>query len=365
MQEDTVGTTASSTATEGTDYKFVGWYDSLGNSVTDDVTLSYTTTGNATYYARFSPAVTQTFIRQVKTGASWSTTLDDGVGVLSAYTHKDTVGAAATSKATVGAGYRFEGWYDEHGNSVSDSMLSDGGKTISYTTTGNAAYYARFSKILVNQTFIRQIENGGSWTNTADDGIAILSAYVHSGEPGAAASSTATAKPGYQFEGWYDSMGNRVTDAVTLSYTTIGDATYYARFSRIVPAGPGGVDPGTGSGGTDPGTGDPGTGDPGTGDPGTGDPGTGDPGTEDPGTGGDDPAADVTEPETEDNPSEWGNSDHSEKTPHAEGLLPQTGDSTGILIWIVLLAASICGLAALLLTGKHQANDDRQKAKRF
>ena len=39
------------------------------------------------------------------------------------------------------------GWYDAEGKKVSDDMLKDDGKTLSYTTTGNATYYARFSKI--------------------------------------------------------------------------------------------------------------------------------------------------------------------------------------------------------------------------
>lgn len=59
---DAVGSSISSTATVGTGYKFVGWYDSEGNKVSNDMlkndgtTLSYTITGDATYYARFEDA---------------------------------------------------------------------------------------------------------------------------------------------------------------------------------------------------------------------------------------------------------------------------------------------------------------------
>ncbi|MDD6396682.1 MAG: hypothetical protein PUB37_10975, partial [Firmicutes bacterium] len=104
----------------------------------------YTTTGNATYYARFIETVTQTYVRQVKNGDNWTDTTDDSIGTLDRYTHSDVVGATASSTATAGEGYQFVGWYDADGNSVDADMLSNGGITLNYTTTGNATYYARF-----------------------------------------------------------------------------------------------------------------------------------------------------------------------------------------------------------------------------
>lgn len=50
--------------------------------------------------------------------------------------------------------------------------------------------------------------------------------------------STATAKKGYEFVGWYDSEGKKVekdklsSNGKALSYRTIGNATYYARFKK-------------------------------------------------------------------------------------------------------------------------------------
>ncbi|MGN0180547.1 MAG: prealbumin-like fold domain-containing protein, partial [Monoglobaceae bacterium] len=38
------------------------------------------------------------------------------------------------------------GWYDSDGNKVTDDMLINDGATISYTTTGDATYYARYVK---------------------------------------------------------------------------------------------------------------------------------------------------------------------------------------------------------------------------
>lgn len=241
---DAVGKPISSTATAGTGYKFVGWYDSEGNKVSDDMlinsgaTISYTTTGNATYYARFSKTVTQTYIRQVKNGDSWENTTNDTIGTLTKYSHIDVIGVDVSSKATAGKYYIFEGWYDSEGNPVSDDMLINNGATISYTTTVSATYYARFSKKIVTQTYIRQVKNGDSWTDITDDEIGTLTKYSDEGEIDNPVSSTATAKSGYRFVGWYDSEGNQVNDdmliddGATISYTTTGNATYYARFEK-------------------------------------------------------------------------------------------------------------------------------------
>ena len=253
---DVVGETASSTATAGEGYQFVGWYDASGYPVAGDmlinggVTLSYTTIGNATYYARFKivesvETVTQTYIRQVKEGENWIDTTEDSIGILNPYTHSDVVGATASSTATSREGYEFVGWYDAYGNPVASEMLSNGGITLSYTTTGDAVYYARFERIppvvTVTQTYIRQLKEGETWIETTDDTIATLDCYIHSDVVGATASSTATAREGYEFVGWYDAYGNPVAGemlsngGITLSYTTTGDAVYYACFERIPP----------------------------------------------------------------------------------------------------------------------------------
>ena len=238
-----MGTNVSSTATAGTGYEFVGWYDESGNRVTGSVTLSHTATGNTKYYARFKipdPVVyvTQTYIRQIKDGDIWKDTEDDSIATLDCYSHYDTVGNTSSSTATAGTGYEFVGWYDEAGNKVSGDMLTGECATLSYTTTGDATYYARFSPITVTQTYIRQIKDGDGWRELTDDCIAILDCYTYTDVVGTNASSTATAKEGYIFAGWYDKDGNKVSDdmltggGITLSYTIAEDATYYARFEK-------------------------------------------------------------------------------------------------------------------------------------
>ena len=139
--------TAKATAKDG--FTFEGWYDAKGNLITTNTIYSYTETKESvnTYYARFSGSVTQTYIRQVKKGDTWKDTTDDKIGTLGRYEYIDAPGMTISSTATAGSGYKFVGWYDSTGNKVADDMLINDGATISYTTTGNATYYARFEAI--------------------------------------------------------------------------------------------------------------------------------------------------------------------------------------------------------------------------
>lgn len=238
---DAVGMPISSTATAGSGYKFMGWYDSNGNVVKEDMlindgaTISYTTTGDATYYARFSKLIKQTYVRQIGSGDNWKNTNDDTIGTLTHYSQTNTADATVSSQATAGKYYEFVGWY------ASDGTLITTNKTISGTITEGATYYARFSKKIVTQTFIRQVKNGDSWVEITDDEIGYLSRYDHNGEVQQTVDSKATAGSGYRFVGWYDSKGNdankvsneMLTDnGMTISYTTTGNANYYARFEK-------------------------------------------------------------------------------------------------------------------------------------
>lgn len=136
--------TVKATAKEGC--KFLGWYDESGNLVTTNAEYAYVEAKEIvkTYYARFSNSVTQTYIRQIKNGDSWEDTTNDAIGTLGRYSYTDAVGMPISSTATAGKGYRFVGWYDSEGNKVADDMLINSGVTLSYITTGDATYYARF-----------------------------------------------------------------------------------------------------------------------------------------------------------------------------------------------------------------------------
>lgn len=226
--------TITATAKEG--YSFLGWYDESGNLVTTNTEYSYVETQESvkTYYARFSNSVTQTYIRQVRSGDSWEDTTDDKIGTLGRYTYTDAVGMPISSTATAGSGYKFMGWYDSEGNKVADNMLINDSATISYKTTGNATYYARFSK-LITQRYQREVwdNTNNSWGNTSDDSVGTLSKYSITDTAGFQVRSTATPGSLYDFKGWYDSGGTLIQEGFTLTHDTITDnAVYYARFAK-------------------------------------------------------------------------------------------------------------------------------------
>lgn len=226
--------TVKATAKNG--FTFEGWYDAEGNLVTTNTTYTYTETKESvnTYYARFSGSVTQTYIRQVKNGDKWEDTTDDKIGTLGRYEYIDAPGMPISSTATAGTGYKFVGWYDSTGNKVADTMLTNNGATISYTTTGDATYYARFETAYTVK-FVAQTKqnNGGFKTDTVGGKVSVASV---TDVDGATASSNATANSGYKFLGWYDKNGNQLSTNTTYSTTTTSatnNVTYYARFEIV------------------------------------------------------------------------------------------------------------------------------------
>lgn len=138
-------------ATEKAGWKFIGWYDDKGNLVSTNAEYLYYETKESvnTYYARFSNSVTQTYIRQLKNGDSWDNITDDKKATLGRYSYTDAIGMPISSTASAGTGYKFVGWYDSDGNKVPDGMLINNGMTISYTTTKDATYYARFETLYI------------------------------------------------------------------------------------------------------------------------------------------------------------------------------------------------------------------------
>ena len=223
-------------ATAKDQFTFEGWYDASGNLVTTNAEYSYVETKESvnTYYARFSGSVTQTYIRQVKNGDNWEDTTDDKIGTLGRYTYTDAVGMPISSTATAGTGYKFVGWYDSTGNKVADTMLINDGATISYTTTGNATYYARFETAYTVKFAAQTKQANGSFkTDTVGGKVSVASV---TDVDGAAVSSKATANSGYKFLGWYDKDGNQLSTNATYSTTTTSatnGVTYYARFEIV------------------------------------------------------------------------------------------------------------------------------------
>ena len=226
--------TATATAKDG--FTFEGWYDANGKLITTNTTYTYVETKESvnTYYARFSGSVTQTYIRQVKNGDTWEDTTDDKIGTLGRYTYTDAVGTPISSTATAGTGYKFVGWYDSTGNKVADTMLINNGATISYTTTGNATYYARFETAYTVKFAAQTKQANGSFkTDTVGGKVSVASV---TDVDGASASSKATANSGYKFLGWYNASGNQLSTDATYSATitsATNNVTYYARFEIV------------------------------------------------------------------------------------------------------------------------------------
>lgn len=223
--------TATATAKDG--FTFEGWYDAKGNLVTTNTTYTYTETKESvnTYYARFSGSVKQTYIRQVKNGDNWEDTTDDKIGTLGRYEYIDAPGMPISSTATAGSGYKFVGWYDSTGNKVANDMLINDGATISYTTTGNATYYARFQTVYTVKFAAQTKQANGSFKDDTVGGKVSVASVTD--VDGTAASSKATANSGYKFLGWYDKDGNKLSTNATYSTTitsAINGVTYYARF---------------------------------------------------------------------------------------------------------------------------------------
>lgn len=135
-------------ATPNAGWKFIGWYDASGKLVSTNAEYGYVETTEAvnTYYARFANGITQTYIRQFKNGDNWEDITDDTIGVLDRYSYTDAVGMPISCTADAGKGYKFVGWYDSYGQKVADDMVINNGTTISYTTTDDATYYARYEK---------------------------------------------------------------------------------------------------------------------------------------------------------------------------------------------------------------------------
>ena len=226
--------TATATAEDG--FTFEGWYDASGKLITTNTTYTYVETKESvnTYYARFSGSVTQTYIRQVKNGNTWENTTDDKIGTLGRYTYTDAAGMPISSTATAGKGYKFVGWYDSTGTKVADSMLSNDGATISYTTTGDATYYARFETTYTVKFAAQTKQANGSFkTDTVGGKVSVASV---TDVDGTAASSKATANSGYKFLGWYDKDGKQLSTNATYSTKTTSETnnvTYYARFEIV------------------------------------------------------------------------------------------------------------------------------------
>ena len=182
--------------TEVNSYTFDGWYtaEEGGDAVAD-----FTVTGNATYYAHFTPGVRK-----------YAIVFKFGETVVASYelAHGATVTIpAAPNRDAVDKVYTFDGWY---------TAEEGGEKVTAISVSGDAAYYARYT--YVTRKYTVTFKNGDETLQSAEVEYGTTPEYK-----GETPTKQATAQFTYTFKGW-----DKEIAAVT------GDVTYAATFNQTV-----------------------------------------------------------------------------------------------------------------------------------
>ena len=182
--------------TEVNSYTFDGWYtaEEGGDAVAD-----FTVTGNATYYAHFTPGVRK-----------YAIVFKFGETVVASYelAHGATVTIPAAPNRDAGDKvYTFDGWY---------TAEEGGEKVTAISVSGDAAYYARYT--YVTRKYTVTFKNGDETLQSAEVEYGTTPEYK-----GETPTKQATAQFTYTFKGW-----DKEIAAVT------GDVTYTATFDKKV-----------------------------------------------------------------------------------------------------------------------------------
>ena len=233
--------TITVTATANTGYTFEGWYDGNGELKAIEPELTYEVgKGDVRkYYARFVGNVVQNYIRQIPNASEeWIEVTNENVAALDHTQY--AVGPGTVVDSTPEADtedYVFEGWYKQENGSfvrVADSLILNN-RTLSYTVTGDATYYARFVPRVKFE--VRYVDGNGKVTSPPVTGevYGTVSQTEAAELPGTPISSTASPATGYRFVGWYDRTDeNRTLIGGDATYSTamppVG-TTYYAMFT--------------------------------------------------------------------------------------------------------------------------------------
>ena len=233
--------TITVTATANTGYTFEGWYDENGELKAIEPELTYEVgKGDVRkYYARFVGNVVQNYIRQIPNASGeWIEVTGENVAALDHTRY--AVGPGTVVDSTPEADtedYVFEGWYKQENGSfvrVADSLILNN-RTLSYTVTGDATYYARFVPRVRFE--VRYVDGNGNVTSSPVTGevYGTVSQTEAAELPGTLISSTASPATGYRFVGWYDRTDeNRTLIGGDATYSTamppVG-TTYYAMFT--------------------------------------------------------------------------------------------------------------------------------------
>ena len=182
--------------TEVNSYTFDGWYtaEEGGDAVAD-----FTVTGNATYYAHFTPGVRK-----------YAIVFKFGETVVASYelAHGATVTIPdAPNRDAVDKVYTFDGWY---------TAEEGGEKVTAISVSGDAAYYARYT--YVTRKYTVNFKNGDETLQSTEVEYGATPEYK-----GETPTMQATAQFTYTFKGW-----DKEIAAVT------GDVTYAATFNQTI-----------------------------------------------------------------------------------------------------------------------------------
>ena len=186
--------------TEVNSYTFGGWYtaEEGGDAVAD-----FTVTGNATYYARFTPGVRK-----------YAIVFKFGETVVASYelAHGATVTIPdAPNRDAVDKVYTFDGWY----------TAEEGGEKVTViSVSGDAAYYARYT--YVTRKYTVNFKNGEEVLQSTEVEYGTTPEYK-----GETPTKQATAQFTYTFNGW-DKEIAAVTGDVTYTATFDGKVNKYA-----------------------------------------------------------------------------------------------------------------------------------------
>ena len=225
LDSDGGGSVSGSTATANAGYKFVGWYKATGEAtyekVTDDPKLTSELaeaklnrdekTGlyqNTVFEARFEPDEKQT---ATVTYTAENGTVDNASDTI---LQADASGLTG-STATPNPGYKFDGWYKGDERITTDLTLTpekakdklnkdENGLYVNTTFTAKCVL-DEAQNATVTYTIFHGQSDYGSIAPSAQQVILQATGKQANGNP--ISGSTATAKPGYKFAGWYKVTG--------------------------------------------------------------------------------------------------------------------------------------------------------------
>lgn len=196
------GTMVDSTPKADTeDYVFKGWYKQENGSyvkVTDNRTLSYAVTGNATYYARFVPRV-RFKVRYVDGNGNVTSPPVTGevYGTVSQTEAAELPGTPISSTASPATGYRFVGWYD--GTGANKTLIgSDATYTGAMPPVGTT-YYAMFTAGNNSRYKVQHIKVKPDKVKPDDSTEVASEAIISSVPTGTAVSAQSIPIPGYTY----------------------------------------------------------------------------------------------------------------------------------------------------------------------